>query len=743
TLAWAASIVLTLAVGVLVGAGVYRATYEEPHGSMIVPLADLTPEPEAGALPPDAMLNLPAVPVPNIPRIDETPSYLIHPGTTAALLALNTLGYTDQNPPTYEVQIDDLTDPIRATLEDTSVTPDDIVAFVNHPIGFRAVTRLGGTIDLAERIVAAGYPVIAATTMRFEPDDTFEGIRLYADYHVITGYDTEQRALLAYDAYDLRPTSAPALIPYSVFDALWTPSANAFIVIFPINDEARVLQILGDYADPDAAARAAFDQGIAQTSLDGADALAWLKLGNACFALDEFDQAADAYDMALDQGLPLTLLQSQFGPFQVYYAQERYEDVLRLLRGSAPADGVNAEEWQFWYGITEITLGNIEEGRPYLEHAQALNPAYLPATAALSDFNLQAAASATATPASVTPTLEPSNVVRLEGFRHKYQTWNNDGPASLAMAFSHYGIEQNGAALTQEDIRPFLRPNTEDKSVQPNEMVQYVEEQTDLRAIMRIGGDQAVLKRLLTAGFPVIVEQGFAPEEDLWFGHYVLLIGYDDTANAFLTYDSYLGSGELGDGLPQPYDTFDAAWQQFNRVFIVAYPAEEEDRLYAALGDYTDEDYSVQAALDGALRETEANADDAFAWFNLGSSYVALRDYDNAAAAYDRAFQLQLPWQMLWYQFGPYEAYYNAGRYNDMIAMAMSNLGTTTYVEETYYWQGMASAALGRVVQAERSFQQALGLNPNYTQAEDALAALPSDPAATPDATEIATEATP
>ncbi len=178
-------------------------------------------------------------------------------------------------------------------------------------------------------------------------------------------------------------------------------------------------------------------------------------------------------------------------------------------------------------------------------------------------------------------------------------------------------------------------------------------------------------------------------------------------------------------------------------MFIVVYQPMEERRLQLALGDYTDESYGVQVALEAAQREAEADADDAFAWFSLGSSYIALQDYENAAAAYDKAFQLMLPPHMLWYQFGPYEAYYNAGRYEDVLALALSNLGTTTYVEETYYWQGKAYAALGRVVQAKGSFQQALALNPNYAQAEEALVDLLPGFVATPDATEVpdATEA--
>jgi uncharacterized protein YvpB len=58
-----------------------------------------------------------------------------------------------------------------------------------------------------------------------------------------------------------------------------------------------------------------------------------------------------------------------------------------------------------------------------------------------------------------------------------------------------------------------------------------------------MGGDIYTVKALLNAGFPVLVEKGFEPEnlaKEGWMGHYNLIIGYDDEAQAFTTQDSYL-----------------------------------------------------------------------------------------------------------------------------------------------------------------------------------------------------------
>ena len=43
-----------------------------------------------------------------------------------------------------------------------------------------------------------------------------------------------------------------------------------------------------------------------------------------------------------------------------------------------------------------------------------------------------------------------------------------------------------------------------------------------------------------------------------------------------------------------------------------------------------------------------------------------------------------LPPRMLWYQFTPYEAYYNIGNYTNVLALVQTMLTSTPYVEETY-----------------------------------------------------------
>jgi hypothetical protein len=331
-------------------------------------------------------------------------------------------------------------------------------------------------------------------------------------------------------------------------------------------------------------------------------------------------------------------------------------------------------------------------------------------------------AAASPTP-SIVPTAIPSSAF-LTGVRHEYQGWNNCGPANLAMALSYWGWEGD-----QRPIASFTKPNPRDKNVMPYELEAYVRSQTGLEVLVRVGGDQALLKQLIAAGFPVIVEKGLeGPGFDGWMGHYQVLAGYDDTREIFNAYDSYEGDFSQGNTLPISYQTIEQYWRHFNHTYLVIYPAERIGELEQILGLHMSEAANVEAAARQASDDIFATSgrDQFFAWFNRGTNLMNLQDYGGAAAAYDEAFQIysglpaeSRPWRLLWYQTGPYFAYFFTGRYWDVIALTTQTLDAMRepVLEESYYWRGRAKEALGDVAGAVVDYQTSAEVHPGFDPA--------------------------
>jgi tetratricopeptide (TPR) repeat protein len=323
-------------------------------------------------------------------------------------------------------------------------------------------------------------------------------------------------------------------------------------------------------------------------------------------------------------------------------------------------------------------------------------------------------ATAVAPALSPSPTFAPLPArVVLDPPRYEKQLFNNCGPATLSMTLHFWGWTGS-----QVDTAAALKPMQNDRNVMPYELARYVLDHTDFAVVIRSAGTLTDLKRLIAAGFPPIVEKGFN-ESDVekkygWMGHYNLLTAYDDAAGHFIAQDSFVGPDHALD-----YETMLSGWRAFNFIYVVVYPSERNEEVLRLLGPNGDEAYNQALAIDSARGETGllTGQDLAFAWFNLGTSLVNVNDYGPATLAFDEARYAGLPWRMLWYQTGPYFAYFYGGRYQEVIDLANQVLNQRDDLEESWYWRGMARLALGETQAAIDDLHNALAKHPGFPPA--------------------------
>jgi hypothetical protein len=342
----------------------------------------------------------------------------------------------------------------------------------------------------------------------------------------------------------------------------------------------------------------------------------------------------------------------------------------------------------------------------------------------------------TSTPAGPTATLQPTftasltlppfaDKISLTGviYDDQHGRFNYCAPANLSMALSYWGWQGN-----KDTVGPVLKPDSKDKNVMPYEMADYVTSHTDLNVVHRVGGDLDLLKRLLSAGYPVLVEKG-TYLTDLtgvlsWMGHYQVLTGYNDGEEYFIAQDSYIQPDHK-----VSYDEMIKNWRAFNYTYLVIYPPEEEAQIQSLLAADWDETSNYQNAALKASNEIYglAGIDQYFAWFNRGTNLMHLQDYAGAALAYDEAFAVypnipedERPWRMLWYQTGPYFAYFYSQRYYDVLYLADGTLNamqSDRNLEESYYWRGMAKNVLGDTQGAIQDFLTSLEYHQGFEPA--------------------------
>ncbi len=351
------------------------------------------------------------------------------------------------------------------------------------------------------------------------------------------------------------------------------------------------------------------------------------------------------------------------------------------------------------------------------------------ATPAAAASTAQAGPAVTSTSqATATATAMPlPRHVALTGFHHEYQLFNNCGPTTLGIDLSYWGWTGG-----QKVDAPVLKPNQDDKNVSPNELYQYALT-IGFDAYIRVDGDVDTIKRFLANGYPVVVEKGFTcTNKDHcsgWFGHYSTVSGYDDDQGVFTLQDSYFGPN-----FKMTYADFVANWRAFNYLYVIFFPAgtQHDSQVQQLLGPALDVNKNYRDALARAQTEalTSTGEADAFAWFDVGTSLASLKDYAGAAAAYDQARQIGLPYRMLWYQFGPYLSYYYMARYQDVVDLATFAINSTPLpgLEESFYWRGQAEESLGQPDAAVADYQTALNWHTGYKPAILALQKLGQTP---------------
>ena len=327
----------------------------------------------------------------------------------------------------------------------------------------------------------------------------------------------------------------------------------------------------------------------------------------------------------------------------------------------------------------------------------------------------------TATPIPPTPTLAPPpQQAALASPPYEKQLPNNCGPAALSMM-----LHMSGWTGDQKTISDVIKPVNGDRNVNPEELAYWVHKFAGwLRMEYRVGGDLETLKRLIAASYPVIIEGTTSlnpddtgwPDDDLWAAHYLLLTGYDDTAQTFTAQDPYRGPDKK-----IPYEQLEAEWKPFNYLYLVVFLPEREAEMQALLGANWDRDANRQNALARAQDATAQDPNDAFAWFNVGSNLVYFERYEEANAAYDQARQIGLPQRMFRYQFGPFIANFQAHRTDDLAALTDYALQRTEMSEETWLWHGWSLYRQGNTNGAVDDWRKALSVRPGY---EDALYAL-------------------
>ncbi len=292
------------------------------------------------------------------------------------------------------------------------------------------------------------------------------------------------------------------------------------------------------------------------------------------------------------------------------------------------------------------------------------------------------------------------------------QTYNNCGPATVSMVLQYFG--QN---VGQDTTKAALRTNPTDSNVFTAEIRDYLKTK-GIESKLLYNGSIELIKTLISNGFYVVVEDTLHPNEDI--GHTTIIRGFDDDQGVLVADDSFLGVG-----VTYPYEEFEEKqWKPFNREYLPVYAKDKEKVIRSIVGDSWDERIMFQNAIDRNNEAVLKDPKDLYAWFNLGTSYFGLMDYEKARIAFERSRELGWPMRLLWYQIQPVQTYNKLGEYEKALELADLGLRFNDSFAELHLEKAIAFKGLNRLEEAKREVETALSFAPNLKPASDYLASL-------------------
>jgi hypothetical protein len=358
---------------------------EDNEPLLPTPLEESTPDPQ------DADLTITPTPLPELVILDGVVYVDQHErwnycGPSNLAMALSYWGWTGDRDDIARVVKPGINDPdlnfIQRGRLDKNVMPSEMIGFVVDHTDFNVVARFGGDLTLLKHLIANGFPVLVEKGY-YEEDYTGK-VAWMGHYLFTTGYDEAAGEFVVQDAY-LRP-GKNMRVDYQTYLEGWRSFNYLFMVVYPPDQQERVFELIGDWADPNwgyAHALEIAEQEI-QTLTGVNEFFAWFNKGTSLVKMERFLEAAEAYDRAYQvyEGLinddalrPYRITWYQTWPYMAYYYSGRYQDVINLADFTLDTIAEpTLEETLYWRGLAYYALGNKAQAKSDLYQSVWLNP---------------------------------------------------------------------------------------------------------------------------------------------------------------------------------------------------------------------------------------------------------------------------------------------------------------------------------------------------------------------------------
>lgn len=261
---------------------------------------------------------------------------------------------------------------LRPNSSDRMTRPDQLVSFVQSK-GFKSVLRENGSPEILRALLSAGVPVI---TMQWVKDGDDVG-----HYRVARGYDLASNVFIYNDALERKPN---LVLGAALHDKLWKGFDRRYMPVYTTEQEAKVMEILGQ--DADTGLNLFRAREVAQHAVETGprDVDAWTNLGylysitNDCpAAVAVWEQQVKRLLRPSSSGPYNRFLWYTLWPLKCYNQLANYGPVLNILPNELAQTQVYAEG-RYEYAVALLNTGRKSEAVSQLKRALLDDANYSP-----------------------------------------------------------------------------------------------------------------------------------------------------------------------------------------------------------------------------------------------------------------------------------------------------------------------------------------------------------------------------
>lgn len=251
--------------------------------------------------------------------------------------------------------------------QDTYAQPDELIAYARSR-NLEGLRIVNGNPDLIQQFVANGLPVLISQWITVTRD-----VKV-GQYEVVRGYDKNDKVFIIHDV----KVGPDVALSFEQMDRDGQPFNRQLILIYPPTQAVRVRAILGKEWSEKGMWEAALLQADKEIKANAKNAAALLNKSEALFALESFAKSKEAFDQAIQAGVPPRLTWYRPHLYQCLLKVEDYETLLKRTQGAIDQKAT-VEEFHLYRAQAYAAQNKVAQARQEYNRALAIHPNWKPA----------------------------------------------------------------------------------------------------------------------------------------------------------------------------------------------------------------------------------------------------------------------------------------------------------------------------------------------------------------------------